>query len=703
MELMLSPRTHFKLKKKTRECEFGCCSECRKIVNQLGSDPSHEAKCIIANGLCVRDPPECPLKLNDVEMAMMCLARISKQIFSCTGGSHQSTRGWHTMCKNDIEVVNGTVNCMNEHNEENDSESEEEDSDEEDEDEGAERRFLPKVAVVLTGPFTPHQVAKAKEAMKVNWGRTKEATKWLKRNNRLCKDHELCDRKIIEPIAIDHSREVESKNLNVETSCETHCVFPDSEEPNDNAGGFNGAEGHKQNALDDLVNKTNGATVKLLSRPQKEMLRDHESDNLLKAFILQFPCGHGIDDNRDQDKMGKVPHCKHLMLHSRKEFHKGDFACVMHDTHNRCKMVNRACVKVNNSDAREMAQTTPGKIESAVDRMLNNAKGTTVADQFLNAVKTSAGAMPHSSLAAMNAKSRMHAMMTSFGMPTLMHTVTPEDGHNFRARIHTGKRENCREQEMPCHTAEEKTTCDFRVQCQTDRCDHPGLCAFDFEQVCEIIMEHLIGWNMSKHMNEELHGIFGEIIAWCFANEEQGRKTSHRHSLTWACDWNKLVDGIHGVDAKHWEAQLTEHLDLALDATLCGPEDMLTCNACNGNLKKCTWQDLRNLRCACGTSSQGGKCTLKCMSCDKGCDSETLAIVRLEKLNVLNGGREDTMTCPLNTFKQDGVGRMRLEISLMNCQMGKHGCAHWTKGQAVSEEGLKCVITALRNVQIKPL
>ena len=44
---------------------------------------------------------------------------------------------------------------------------------------------------------------------------------------------------------------------------------------------------------------------------------------------------------------------------------------------------------------------------------------------------------------------------------------------------------------------------EFVVDYRNIRTRYPGLCAFDFENVLSIAIEHLLGWNIKKEENIE--------------------------------------------------------------------------------------------------------------------------------------------------------------------------------------------------------
>ena len=75
----------------------------------------------------------------------------------------------------------------------------------------------------------------------------------------------------------------------------------------------------------------------------------------------------------------------------------------------------------------------------AIDRKNNNQRGSGLADKFLYKTKAITKAMPHSKEAALENRQKMLSMFTHLGLPSILLTITVEDGHNFRTRVYYGK------------------------------------------------------------------------------------------------------------------------------------------------------------------------------------------------------------------------------------------------------------------------
>jgi hypothetical protein len=57
----------------------------------------------------------------------------------------------------------------------------------------------------------------------------------------------------------------------------------------------------------------------------------------------------------------------------------------------------------------------------------------------------------------------------------------------------------------------------------------------------ELVIKHLFNWDTKKQTSNGI-GLFGEVLAWCLATEEQGRKSLHGHYLVYIKDWNQVMN-----------------------------------------------------------------------------------------------------------------------------------------------------------------
>jgi hypothetical protein len=155
---------------------------------------------------------------------------------------------------------------------------------------------------------------------------------------------------------------------------------------------------------------------------------------------------------------------------------------------------------------------------------------------------------------------------------------------------------------------------DINMRVKLHQEDYPELCAFDFQQITELIIEHILGWS---RINQVLHpngGAFGVLKAWNTAIEEQGWKTLHSHWILHVKGWSSLLWGLYSND--EWEhvrsaTKLRSYVDGIISTKLFGLDNNIVqkaykhkCNVCKPPVPSiCSEQDLRNLRFKHGKSS----------------------------------------------------------------------------------------------------
>jgi hypothetical protein len=101
-EMYLSPRGYYQVEKDG----FQCCKLCTAALNTKARPARIRLpRFAIANGCLFGEAPTELTCLNDVELALVSLARINKHVFSFYGGAHKSMRGWHNLYDNDVEGV----------------------------------------------------------------------------------------------------------------------------------------------------------------------------------------------------------------------------------------------------------------------------------------------------------------------------------------------------------------------------------------------------------------------------------------------------------------------------------------------------------------------------------------------------------------------------------------------------------------------
>ena len=240
--------------------------------------------------------------------------------------------------------------------------------------------------------------------------------------------------------------------------------------------------------------------------------------------------------------------------------------------------------------------------EQINDNNNDNLNATT--KSFLRAISTTCKAMGHTEQAAKDARRRCFAMLDFFGLNSLFVSTTPDDECSFRVRLYckpkywvrfggiflNGKVRlfgNLTDTEYSINffqhglpslkCSEEDCITDFVLRRDT-RMKYPGSCSLEFQSVMQILTKCMLRWD-TKTQSSRGKGILGTVVAFFGADEEQGRKTLHRHWQIWVTELNKtLRDCLFDRDAtKRQDARkaFCQHIDNVISACY-GPDLSIT-------------------------------------------------------------------------------------------------------------------------------
>ena len=88
-------------------------------------------------------------------------------------------------------------------------------------------------------------------------------------------------------------------------------------------------------------------------------------------------------------------------------------------------------------------------------------------------------------------------MAAHFGLSSVMFTVSPDDRMNLQIRIYTQPGKDIDLPDLEEHDSDVLLT-DFVIECQEIQTKYPGLCAIDFQNVLNIVIEDIIGFDNKK-------------------------------------------------------------------------------------------------------------------------------------------------------------------------------------------------------------
>ena len=647
---LLSPRSRVTHKgKKKRIPHVLCCQECRSHLRPDLLKKGELPRFAIASGLTIGTAPPCLTRLNEIELALLSQARFRGHLFTYWGGCHRSISGWHSFYEVDpghtmavLETVQELTDAKN-------------------------------MAVVLCGPFTPAQKERVMRKVQVNVEWVMEAFLWLKANNRLYADVAIPS--IGTPTIIDNSEVVEAENSDIETKEQISVVFPDGTV---RAGGCSDGEEFEK-AIADLRSKSGGTVPYLTSRPSERILRDHEDDNLMRAFPLQFPFGIGGCHSDIKERASQNGYLRHLLFLSIPHFHEASFVLVIHNMFERCKALTGAIWRVMGGN--ETCNVSEEDLNEAVSRKLNglppvNGPG----ESFLDSIHAVKKNMAHTNPAAQAAQAKFLSLTHHFGCPKVMFTVSFDDSLDIRILSMSGK-----EDAIDWITSLDDLTGD-QLSVELDKLNairykFPGLCGLNFEFLMDIVLDKIVGDNDLKE------GLFGRMAAYGMAVEEQGRKTLHAHILVYVHEWNEILEALQSSlvqRRKEAEKKVKAFVDSVVSTALV-PDDSpgQKCPSCEeGNLVFAEGQGLRNLRHRTGSRDQGN-CFAKCPKCEYTFNGDELSMMRVVNKDIWSKGEgsvtshaskeilKATSNCDSNTVSLETVG-------LVNHQCNHH-LSHHTK------------------------
>ena len=558
---LLSPRSYtIKIRDKD-DIKLGCCNECRKGISKMKTDNIEECKppnYSIAAGCLHGYAPKCIKDLNDSELAVVCNARVNKHMITYTAGSHKSIVGWHSMNYSCVEKTNKVMNTLcemldsdaddngndNGNNEGTDDDCSTSDDEEEDDsvnddsdsdnsvdcnsndnrndmetDDNINKESNKKsITIILAGPFTKKQHALTMKRSKIRPKYVNEALHWLKTYNIQYYNINISDYDTCTPVIIDESCVADTVNSNVEKVFEVSAVFPDPNEPTYNDGGCSSSKDLKKETISKLMKGQN----LLISRPSKTILRDYEGQNLIKAFPLQFPYGVGGVDLDGEERKG-ITYYRYLRGMSNSDFHRAEFVTIIENMSERSNLINGAYCRMKNTELDDIYGITGVELQDGLKGYLNNERSSGPLNLFIRKMKAVTQCISHSEEAAKEARQKLFSMITYFGLPSILFTITPEDNFNYRIIIHSKTKEELDDYcGPPKKTDSDDVLADFVLDCKTIRCTYPGLCALDFENIIAMSVKYFLGWNEFKCKNVEEFGLFGDLEAWAYCVEEQG-------------------------------------------------------------------------------------------------------------------------------------------------------------------------------------
>ncbi|CAB9504395.1 helicase PIF1 [Seminavis robusta] len=426
---------------------------------------------------------------------------------------------------------------------------------------------------------------------------------------------------VSEPTLIDNSHSVESENSDIEIKEEIKVIFPDATIRT--AGCSDGAEFDK--AIAEIRSKCAGVLPYLTSRPSSKLLRDYEDENLMRAYPLQFPYGFGYHEDFNIKAL-QNGYLSHLLSLSTPTMHQACFVLAVHNMFERCKALNGAVWRV--MGGREKCDVSEEELNAAIASKLNglppdNGPGS----HFLESVHCVKRNMAHTNAAASSAQAKFLTLTHHYGCPKVLFTVSFDDSLDIRILAWSQEEDTLNWIASMDNMSPEEVATEMD-KCNAIRFKYPGLCAWNFDELIDIVLDKIVGDNSLKM------GLFGTLIAYGLAVEEQGRNTLHGHILVYTAEWNNILIALNSSSQrvrKAAEKEVLLFVDRVISTELVpnAPWQGDYCPTCNNSLLTYVdEQKLRNLRHKVGCQMEKG-IIAACPLCKAAFQGDELAMKRV--------------------------------------------------------------------------
>ena len=196
--------------------------------------------------------------------------------------------------------------------------------------------------------------------------------------------------------------------------------------------------------------------------------------------------------------------------------HQGDFTLVLHNMFERHKAISLAYLRCmhnvgNDTVGEHFGNMTLTELERAIHQAQSNLPiQDQTAKQFLKSIDAVCKSMAHTNDAAKGAWLKLFANMVRFGRPSIFFTVTLDDSNSFWIQVYV----DSEHENLPtCYDDCADINADYKSSHQIHQ-EYLGLCTFNFYQIMELLIYHILGWNESVQQPRPEGGAFGVLDAW---------------------------------------------------------------------------------------------------------------------------------------------------------------------------------------------
>jgi len=413
----------------------------------------------------------------------------------------------------------------------------------------------PSIYVILSGSFTPLQLEKIRKQGCYSCETFENIYSFLHANNKHYSSLPSLNnipRPVVEEICINESEictESENQNCNKEPIC-WKFWFPNIEDPDRVHGSF-GSQSEFAKAL------WIGETPTLIYHPSKIV----NQATLSQLCPIAFPFGTGDVNEKRKPSVSEIECLQHYLKLSLPQFQEGQFILIIHHIYQRKKSFLSGITKCNTSNngttiADQLSEITASELDEVITQMKKRQQSndhtgisnvSSNISQFLRCIKTSCTPIGYTSEAASDARMKMFALWMTFSSPSLLFTFSPCDECSFKMHLYATGKQVALPHMKDCF---EVMSSNLTLR-KSLRVRYPGACARQFDDLLQIVVSDLLGWQNGKQKDNL--GIFGKILAYAIGVEEQGRTSLHAHIILWIHNYHLLQMKLFSKDCEERE------------------------------------------------------------------------------------------------------------------------------------------------------
>jgi hypothetical protein len=240
---------------------------------------------------------------------------------------------------------------------------------------------------------------------------------------------------------------------------------------------------------------------------------------------------------------------KHYLRHRRSGFHGAMFNLIVENCIMKETIFTSVKIRANMkcSDGSSMGEKYGAMKSKELEKAilasrhdLPYAHSSVKGAQYLKSIHAACSHLPHSNEASKDARKTYFSYLIRFGLPCIFFTISPDDSRNYRIVVYSLQHKEYEFGKIDVNSfSDEDILMEFKIR-QKIRLECPGLCAEEYQRVIHLVIKHIFQWDTEEGKSTGV-GMFSELLAWCLATEEQGRKSLHGHFLLFVKHWQEML------------------------------------------------------------------------------------------------------------------------------------------------------------------